>query len=104
MSDDKQRNSNGSEPRSGGNVWFVLIAIVSAVLLSAFLLGGSDMRMRYPDLMKLLAAMAEAKQADEPLPPVNDQSKTGSNPKVDEAGTKVGDATRVVGDTVAVES
>ncbi|MDC0316893.1 ATP-dependent zinc metalloprotease FtsH [bacterium] len=104
MSDDKQRNSNGSEPRSGGNVWFVLIAIVSAVLLSAFLFGGSDMRMRYPDLMKLLAAMAEAKQADEPLPPVNDQSKTGSNPKVDEAGTKVGDATRVEGDTVAVES
>ncbi|MGI9466941.1 MAG: hypothetical protein ACR2OA_07465, partial [Rubripirellula sp.] len=63
MSDDKQRNSNGSEPRSGGNVWFVLIAIVSAVLLSAFLFGGSDMRLRYPDLMKLLAAMAEAKQA-----------------------------------------
>ena len=67
MSDDKQRNSKGPEPRSGGNVWFVLIAIVSAVLLSAFLFGGSDMSLRYPDLMKLLAAMAEARSSDDLL-------------------------------------
>ena len=98
MSDDKQRNSNGSEPRSGGNVWFVLIAIVSAVLLSAFLFGGSDMRLRYPDLMKLLAAMADAKQADNPLMPINGQDSKESNPKVDEAGTKSSDATSAGGD------
>ncbi len=64
MSDDKQQKSNGPEPRSGGNVWLVLIAIVSAVLLSAFLFGNTDLRLRYPDLMKLLAAMADAEQAD----------------------------------------
>ena len=104
MSDDKQRNSNGSEPRSGGNVWFVLIAIVSAVLLSAFLFGGSDMRLRYPDLMKLLAAMAEARQADNPLMPLNDQGNLESSPKVDEAATKVGDAARAEGSTDAVEA
>jgi cell division protease FtsH len=91
MSDDKQRNSNGSEPRSGGNVWFVLIAIVSAVLLSAFLFGGSDMRLRYPDLMKLLAAMAEAKQADNALMGISDPGNTESVAQVDEAGTKSGD-------------
>ena len=104
MSDDKQRNSNGSEQRSGGNVWFVLIAIVSAVLLSAFLFGGSDMRLRYPDLMKLLAAMAEARQADNPLMPLNDQGNLESSPKVDEAATKVGDAARAEGSTDAVEA
>ncbi len=104
MSDDKQRNSNGSEPRSGGNVWFVLIAIVSAVLLSAFLFGGSDMRLRYPDLMKLLAAMAEARQADTALAPLNDQGSPGSNLKVAEAGARVEDATRGEGGTDAVEA
>ncbi|MCP4941176.1 MAG: ATP-dependent zinc metalloprotease FtsH [Planctomycetaceae bacterium] len=104
MSDDKQRNSNGSEPRSGGNVWFVLIAIVSAVLLSAFLFGGSDMRLRYPDLMKLLAAMAEARQADSDLVPLNDQGNPETNLKVDEAGAGVGDAASAEGDTDAVDT
>ncbi len=104
MSDDKQRNSNGSEPRSGGNVWFVLIAIVSAVLLSAFLFGGSDMRLRYPDLMKLLAAMAEARQADSDLVPLNDQGNPETNLKVDEAGAGVEDAASAEGGTDAVET
>ena len=104
MSDDKQRNSNGSEPRSGGNVWFVLIAIVSAVLLSAFLFGGSDMRLRYPDLMKLLAAMAEARQADSDLVPLNDQGNPATNLKVDEAGAGVEDASSAEGGTDAVET
>ncbi|MGI9445789.1 MAG: ATP-dependent zinc metalloprotease FtsH [Rubripirellula sp.] len=104
MSDDKQRNSNGSEPRSGGNVWFVLIAIVSAVLLSAFLFGGSDMRLRYPDLMELLAAMAEARQADSDLVPLNDQGNPATNLKVDEAGAGVEDAASAEGGTDAVET
>ena len=85
MTDDKQRNSNGSEPRSGGNVWFVLIAIVSAVLLSAFLFGGSDMRLRYPDLMKLLAAMADDRQADKSPMPGKNQSEDQVEPKVSES-------------------
>jgi cell division protease FtsH len=98
MSDDKQRNSNGSEPRSGGNVWFVLIAIVSAVLLSAFLFGGSDMRLRYPDLMKLLAAMAEAKQAGNVLTPPDSQSTSSADSKNSEAGTPKVDAAKSKGD------
>ena len=92
MSDDKQRNSNGSEPRSGGNVWFVLIAIVSAVLLSAFLFGGSDMRLRYPDLMKLLAAMAEANQSDNVLSTPTAASNNGVAATVDDASATTGDA------------
>lgn len=91
MSDDKQRNSNGSEPRSGGNVWFVLIAIVSAVLLSAFLFGGSDMRLRYPDLMKLLAAMAAANQSDNVLITPTAASNNGVAATVDDASATTGD-------------
>lgn len=98
MSDDKQKNSNGSEPRSGGNVWFVLIAIVSAVLLSAFLFGSSDMRLRYPDLMKLLAAMAEARQADSSLMPLNDRSNAETNSNGKETGGQVENAARLEDD------
>ena len=78
MSDDKQQKSNGSEPRSGGNVWLVLIAIVSAVLLSAFLFGNTDLRLRYPDLMKLLAAMADTEQADATTGTADANSKVAS--------------------------
>ena len=86
MSDDKQPKSNGSEPRSGGNVWLVLIAIVSAVLLSAFLFGGSDLRLRYPDLMKLLAAMADAEQADAVAPIPGASAKVTAENTAGDAG------------------
>lgn len=49
------------DSRSGGNVWFVLILITGAVLVSAFLFGSNDRRMRYPDLIALLEKAAEAK-------------------------------------------
>ena len=111
MSDDKQRKSSGPEPRSGGNVWLVLIAIVSAVLLSAFLFGGTDMRLRYPDLMKLLAAMADERQAEttvtapsEPVDAADDSKKpaAGNDAKEDQ---KVGDSeTENVEDTDAGEA
>jgi cell division protease FtsH len=65
MSDDNQKNQNSPEPRGGSNVWLVLIAIISAVLLSAFLFGSTDRRVRYPDLMALLQQMAEAKTSAE---------------------------------------
>ncbi len=68
MSDDNQRNSNQSESRNSGNVWLVLIAIVSAVLLSAFLFGNTERRLRYPDLIALLELTAESRvdsQSDE---------------------------------------
>ncbi|MDF1840707.1 MAG: ATP-dependent zinc metalloprotease FtsH [Rubripirellula sp.] len=65
MSDENPRNQNNSEPRGGGNVWLVLIAIVSAVLLSAFLMGNTERRLRYPDLMALLQQMAEARTQSE---------------------------------------
>ncbi len=79
MSDDDNRsgNSNNNEPRGGGNVWLVLAAITLAVLLSAFLFGSTDRRMRYPDLIQLLEMEAEFQQAvatagptaDKPEPP-----------------------------------
>ena len=67
MSDDQQRNQNSSESRGGGNVWLVLVAIVSAVLLSAFLFASSDHILRYPDLMALLQRMADARPASPDL-------------------------------------
>ena len=64
MSDEKPKKSNQNDSRGGGNVWLVLIAIVSAVMLSAFLFGNTDRRIRYPDLMLLLERMAAARPAD----------------------------------------
>ncbi len=58
MSDNPQRSS---EPKSGGNVWLVLVLVTSAVLVSAFMFGNTDRRLRYPDLMALLKKTAEAK-------------------------------------------
>ena len=99
MSDDKQRKSNGPEPRSGGNVWLVLIAIVSAVLLSAFLFGGTDMRLRYPDLMQLLAAMADDRQAEttvtspsEPVDAADDSKKPAADGNDGKEDQKVSDS------------
>lgn len=64
MSDDNQRNQNNSEPRGGGNVWLVLIAIVSAVVLSAILIGNNNRPLRYPDLIALLEKMVAIKEAE----------------------------------------
>ena len=61
MSDEQPKNSNQHDSRGGGNVWLVLIAIVSAVMLSAFLFGNTARRVRYPELMLLLERMAEAR-------------------------------------------
>jgi cell division protease FtsH len=61
MSENPHRNSPGPDARGGGNVWLVLIVVVSAVLLSAFLFGSQDRRLRYPDLMELLKRTAEAR-------------------------------------------
>ena len=48
MSEDNQRNQNNPEARGGGNVWLVLIVIVAAVMLSAFLFGRTDHRLDIP--------------------------------------------------------
>ena len=67
MSDDKKRKKDDSnldprsgENRGGGNVWLVLAAITSLVLLAAFLFSSSERRLRYPDLLSLLEAQAKA--------------------------------------------
>ena len=57
----KPAEKNNHESRGGGNVWLVLILIIAAVLLSAFLFGSTDRRLRYPDLMALLKATADAR-------------------------------------------
>ena len=56
----QNNNNNNQESRSGGSAWFVLLAIVSMVMLSAFLIGSRDQPLRYPDLIALLAKASEA--------------------------------------------
>ncbi len=63
MSDENQPNPHNQESRGGGNVWLVLILIIAAVLLSAFLFSSTDRRLRYPDLMALLKATTDARTA-----------------------------------------
>ncbi|GAA4473540.1 ATP-dependent zinc metalloprotease FtsH [Novipirellula rosea] len=63
MTDDKRKKSSSNEPRSGGNMWLVLAAIVSAVLLSTFLFSNNSHRLRYPDLLVLLQKEADARKS-----------------------------------------
>ncbi len=97
MSDENPRNQNNSEQRGGGNVWLVLIAIVSAVLLSAFLMGNSDRRLRYPDLMALLQEMAKVKAAtaaigDAAVPESGSANETASDDQITGAEEAAGQA------------
>lgn len=82
MSDENQSNQNNQEPRGGGNVWLVLIAIISAVLLSAFLFGNTSHRLRYPDLIALLDKMSETNG-------VADQAAEGSEDDPEAAAESV---------------
>ncbi len=61
MSSKKDRKGGNPTENRNGNVWLVLAAITAAVLLSAFLFGTADRRLRYPDLMSLLQAEADAR-------------------------------------------
>ncbi len=80
MSDDKKRKKDDSnldprsgENRGGGNVWLVLAAITSLVLLAAFLFSSSERRLRYPDLLSLLEAQAKAQASGQV--PAGDQEE-----------------------------
>ena len=59
MSDEKRRKSaNNNEPKGNNGLWLVLAGVVSAVMLSAFLFGNKEQRLRYPDLLALLGKEA----------------------------------------------
>ncbi len=62
MSDEKPKNQNSNDGTSGGSVLLVLIAIAAAIMLSAFLFGNADRRIRYPEMMTLLERMAEVRR------------------------------------------
>ncbi len=53
MNDEKKRKGGSAEPRNSG-VWFVLVALVGAILLSGYLMNSGAHRLRYPDLVRLL--------------------------------------------------
>ncbi|MFG0261300.1 MAG: AAA family ATPase, partial [Novipirellula sp. JB048] len=79
---DKRKKTSPNEPRSGGNLWLVLAAIVAAVLLSTFLFSGSAHRLRFPDLLALLQKEADARaaQATSAAPsPTSDSSDADSS-------------------------
>ena len=60
-----ERDNSNSENRGGGNVWLVLAGVTCAVLVCAYLFGSDKQQLRYPDLMHLLNAQADAKEAIE---------------------------------------
>ena len=81
MSDENPKSQNSNhDSRSGGNVWFVLLAIVSMVMLSAFLFGNSSESLRYPDLLALLEATAEANSESDTLPTNTNSGDAESKP------------------------
>ncbi|QDT12768.1 ATP-dependent zinc metalloprotease FtsH 4 [Planctomycetes bacterium K23_9] len=83
----KDKDGRNGESGGGSNVWMVLIAVTTVVLLSAFLFGGNERQMRYPDLEQLLrehAKVAEvAPAADSPAADsTNAQSPAVQSPAV----------------------
>ncbi len=58
MSEQPKSSRGSSEHRGSGNIWFVLVVIAAAVLVSAFLVSDSRKRLRYPDLVALLSQAA----------------------------------------------
>ncbi|TWU41113.1 ATP-dependent zinc metalloprotease FtsH [Novipirellula artificiosorum] len=76
MSDEKRRKPTSNETRGGGNMWFVLAAIISAVLISAFWFGNTEQRLRYPDLLALLKEQSRSLATEQPQgdPNVNRES------------------------------
>ena len=90
MSKDNSHKPNHPDSRNG-NVWFVLIAFVSGVMLLAFLFGRSDPQLRYEDLISLLnktadykQQLAESKDDDESskLEPPKIVVKSNANPEI----------------------
>ena len=92
MSDENP--NQGNETRPGGNVWLVLIVVVALVLLSAFLFGNTDRRLRYPDLTALLELNAQANQSANAAAEAADATEADENtapleePKIVVAWTK----------------
>ena len=93
MSDQQPKGQSTNDSGSGGSIWLVLIAVVAAIMLSAFLFGNADRRLRYPEMMTLLERMADARQVAIDPAPVSDPSVTSetieavdaSPPEVDDA-------------------
>ena len=62
MTDEQPKNPPSQDGSSGGNVWMVMIAIVLAIMLSAFLFSNNERRLRYPEMMALLEKMADVRR------------------------------------------
>ncbi len=72
MSDqDKRKNPSGDGESRGGSVLLILLAIVGAVILCAYLIGNnSNKPLRYPDLVRLLEVTRYAEYGSNELVPV----------------------------------
>ncbi len=64
MSEEQPSNQGSNDSRGSGNIWLVMVAVVAAIMLSAFLFGSTGRRLRYPEMMSLLERMADARKVD----------------------------------------
>ncbi|QEG38323.1 ATP-dependent zinc metalloprotease FtsH [Roseimaritima ulvae] len=87
MSDqDKRKNPSGDGESRGGSVLLILLAIVGAVILCAYLIGNSSQkRLRYPDLVRLLEVTRYAEYGSNDLIPVTPDSAMADSAAADSA-------------------
>lgn len=89
MSDqDKRKSPSGDGESRGGSVLLILLAIVGAVILCAYLIGNnSNKRLRYPDLVRLLEVTRYAEYGSNELVPVPNTAAAASDAVAADATT-----------------
>ncbi|TWU18374.1 ATP-dependent zinc metalloprotease FtsH 4 [Allorhodopirellula heiligendammensis] len=85
MSEQPKSSRGSSEHRGSGNIWFVLIVIAGAVLVSAFLVSDTQKRLPYPHLIELLSQTATLSEV------AADAESSQSAVEIDEVGTDPGE-------------
>ncbi|MCM2374081.1 ATP-dependent zinc metalloprotease FtsH [Aporhodopirellula aestuarii] len=88
MSDNPKSSRGSSEHRGGGNIWFVLIVITVAVLVSAFLVSDNRKRLAYPQLKELLTQAANLRESAENASSVDASQSPAESPSSSDSSTE----------------
>lgn len=104
MSDqDKRKSPSGDGESRGGSVLLILLAIVGAVILCAYLIGNnSNKRLRYPDLVRLLEVTRYAEYGSNELVPVLNPVATAGDAAASDAVAADGTADDSLGEASSI--